>query len=75
MEHVEHTEADQTDENQVDGDHQIEQAWHQQNQDARDQGHDGRNVGGSDGHQKLSGMTLKEDRIEGGILSSGAVPR
>ena len=74
VKHPEHAHTDQTDANQVDRDHQIEQPRHDQDQDAGDQGNDGGNVRSSDGHSKVSGM-LWGNRIETRILPCGAVPR
>jgi hypothetical protein len=48
--HLEHAEAGQTDHDQVDGDDEIQEPRHNQNQDSRDQGDDRGNVRGGDGH-------------------------
>jgi hypothetical protein len=48
--HLEHAEAGQTDYDQVDGDDEIQEPRHNQNQDSRNQGDDRGNVRSGDGH-------------------------
>ena len=48
--------ADEADKDQVDRDDVIEKPRHDQDEDARDQGHDGRDVRGGDDHCSVSGM-------------------
>jgi hypothetical protein len=50
--HLEQAKTRQADEDQIDRDHKVEEARHDQNQNARDQGHDRLNVGCRDGHLK-----------------------
>jgi hypothetical protein len=45
VEALEQAKARQTDEDQIDGDHEIEEPRHDQDKDACDQGHDGLNMG------------------------------
>jgi hypothetical protein len=45
VEHPEKAQTRQTDENQIDRDYQIEKTRHDQNEDARNQGHDRLNMG------------------------------
>ena len=52
VKHPEHAEPDQADEDQVDRDDEIQQSRHDQDEDTRDQGDDGGNVGSGDGHLK-----------------------
>jgi hypothetical protein len=59
--------ADEADKDQVDRDNEIEKPRHDENEDARDQGHDGRNVRGCDDHCSVSGMM--GNRVEGMELS------
>src|SRR5262249_27656269 len=56
MQPFEDAESDQTDEDQIDRDDEIEEPRHDEDQDARDQGHDGRNVRGGDDHCSVSGI-------------------
>jgi hypothetical protein len=48
--HLEHAEAGQTNYDQVDGDDEIQEPRHNQNQDSRNQGDDRGNVRSGDGH-------------------------
>jgi hypothetical protein len=57
MKPLEQPETDQADANQINRDHEIKQPRHDQNQDARDQGHERGNMGGGDRHQNVSDMT------------------
>jgi hypothetical protein len=50
LQHPEHAQAGQTDYDQVDGDDEIQEPRHNQNQDSRDQGDDRGNVRSSDSH-------------------------
>jgi hypothetical protein len=50
LQHPEHAEAGQTDNDQVDGDDEIQEPRHNQNQDSRNQGDDRGNVRSGDGH-------------------------
>jgi hypothetical protein len=69
--HLEHAEAGQTDYNQVDGDDEIQESRHNQNQDSRNQGDDRGNVRSGDGHRSL--RLMGGNRIEGRNLTAGAV--
>jgi hypothetical protein len=51
MQCLQHAEPRKADENQVDGDHKIEESRHQQDQDACDKGNDRLNVGAGDDHE------------------------
>jgi hypothetical protein len=48
--HLEYAEAGQTDYDQVNGDDEIQEPRHNQNQDSRNQGDDRGNVRSGDGH-------------------------
>jgi hypothetical protein len=72
--HLEQAKTRQTDEDQIDRDHEIEEARHDQNQNARDQGHDGLNMGSGDGHLKCLRKSLREIESSG-ILLAGTAPR
>jgi hypothetical protein len=71
----EQTEANQAGANQINRDHEIKQPRHDQDQDARDQGHYGRNVSSGDGHRNVSEMRRAGNRLEAVILSRCPVPR
>jgi hypothetical protein len=57
VKHLEYAETDQTHEDQIDSDDEIEQPRHQQDQDTRDQGDDGGNVRSGDSHSNASGKS------------------
>src|SRR5437868_11823585 len=67
MQPFENAEPDESDENQVDRDDEIQEPRHDEDKDARDQGHDGRNVRGGDDHCNVSGVW--GNRVEGAELS------
>jgi hypothetical protein len=50
LQHLEYAKPGQTDDDQVDGDDEIQEPRHDQNQDARDQGDKRGNVRSGDGH-------------------------
>ena len=51
MDPVQQTETDQPDDDEIDSDDEVEQARHDQDQDAGDQGHDGRDMRAGDDHK------------------------
>jgi hypothetical protein len=70
-EHPEHAETGQTNDDQVDGDDEIQEPRHNQNQNSRDQGNDRGNVRSSDSHFNL--RLMGGNRIESRNLAAGAV--
>jgi hypothetical protein len=66
--------AHQADEDQVDRHNEIEQSRHDQDQNPRDQGNDGRHMRSGDGHSKAP-VDAVENRIEGGSLAATAFSR
>src|SRR3954468_2816442 len=58
-----HAESDQADADQIDRDDQVEQPRHDQDQDARDQGHDGLNVRSGDDHFQSLQRVGKPNRV------------
>jgi hypothetical protein len=50
------TEADDPGDDQVDGHDEIQQPWHHEDQDARDQGDDGLQMGNSECEMHLQGL-------------------
>jgi hypothetical protein len=56
MQPFQETHPDKADEDQIDRDNEIQEPGHDEDQDARDQGDDGRNVGGGDDHCNFSGV-------------------
>ena len=50
---IDAVEPDKPDNDKVDGNDVIQQSWHNQDQDARDEGNDRRNVCGSENHNEL----------------------
>ena len=56
---VDAIQPDKPDDDEVDCNDVIQQARQNQDQDARDEGNDRRNVCGSDGHDDLLGMGLR----------------
>jgi len=55
---------DKPDQDKVEGNDEVQQPRHNQNQDACDEGHDRRNVCGDNGHLDLLGDWLRGQQIE-----------
>jgi len=56
---VDAVQPDKPDHDKVDGYDVIQQTWQNQDQDARDEGSDRRNVCGSEGHDDLLSMHIR----------------
>ena len=71
VKHPENAQSHQSDKDEINGDDQIEQPWHDQDQNAGDQSNDGRNVGSGNRHGKLRGREEVWSRLTKRIMSPG----
>src|SRR5260370_146832 len=65
-------EADEADHDEVDGDHVVQQARHDEDQDARNERDDRRYVGDGEMHRDLPGWNLSTDEAGGRFRSRRA---